>query len=771
MKEPLRKNVNRPENQNSKYFDLMSLLFLTGYLMIDFLPYLQRMEIISIQFLYLTILNITAGLFIYFNPTLHSNALIYLFKKSYIFKAYLAFILLAGLSIFGAKNISLGVNAIAEILVIFSMFVNITILLYNRLHLLYKLTFIMGLFALIQASQALLDFKNLVTDLSITDTMSQIITIEGNTGNINIFSSSLMAKIPFILIGITYFTNWKKWVLMGALLLSTLLVFLISAKASLLSLIIIYIVFLVYYFKTNHLKKINISSIAALVLPMLISFALINYIFSKNNNSARYAPTIQRLGQINTSRSSISARLMFWETAVNFTKSNPVLGIGLDNWRVESIPHEKLRSLVVSLHTHNDFLQIFAETGVVNGLIYFSIFIALLWINLKRLLKPGQDHNKVVAILTLMLLIVYGVDALFNFPFYRPTMQLCFCFLLALTFVNTTKTDHDKLSFKKRAIALMLVGIPIVPFYFTYYADQTSQLEYKIKADNIDFNTSGKVKAADIINQKPLLPNVFNTSESFYEYAGIYFLREKKYDEALKYLDLGNKVNPYLGRPNFYKYLMATERGMPDSAVHYIKAAFYASPANPDFFKALITHKKYVDTTEILAMYKRSISYAKSVVIWNSAVTALQSQNYSDVNLLQFLNQGLKDFPKDNKVKSIYNTTLITGYIIKGQRLFANAKHEEALKSYLKALTLDSTNVYALQNIGFYYFNLRNSAKAIPYLLGALQKPGLNGGKTEYFLALCYIDVNDKSNACKYLNVANAMGYSEAQARLNQYCN
>lgn len=755
---------------DSKYLNFTILLFLTGYLLIDFMPYFQRTEIIKPQFLYLTVLNIVVALYIYRQPKLHDQALITIFKRSYVFKAYLCFIGVAALSIIGTKNLSLGVNAIAEILVVASMMINFSILLYKRLHLFYTLCFMVGLAAFFQSYQAIYDFKGLMTGHSIFEASNFITYVEGNTGNINIFSMSLMAKLPFLFIGIMHFSNWKRWLLMLALLMSSSLVFLINARASLLALLIIVVVFLLFYLRQHGSKLRNAINLAYVLVPLMLSIGLINYIFSKNEKG-RYTSTIGRFQQIKVGESSTNVRLDYYRTAIDLTLENPVLGIGLGNWRVESLPRETLRNGIASLHTHNDFLEVFATTGVLGGLFYLFVFLALFYLHVKRLWGRHEEQVANVNILAFMVLLVYGIDATFNFPFYRPTMQLFFCLMVALTLVSTNVvTGPIAVEFKKWRLALALIVLAAFPLYFTYQADRTSQLEYKIIADNINFSNSGKLTGDEIASFGPLFPNVFSTSESFDEYTGIYYFREKKYDKAIAYLDRGNQINPYLGRPDFYKYLIAEERGMVDSAAVYVMASFNRYPVNPVIFNAAVKYTDKVDTNEVLKMYQRSAAYGNHAQIWLMAVNALQARKYSRANLEQFLALGVREFPKNEMVKATYQNTLISGYIVAGQELFAKGKHEEALQFYEKAMAIDATDVFALQNIGFYYFNLRQSAKAIPYLKKALEKDGLTGGKTEYFLALCYLNVKDQENACKYLTLARNLAYPAAETLFLQHC-
>ncbi|MGV3545412.1 MAG: hypothetical protein ACO1N4_00015, partial [Pedobacter sp.] len=130
--------VSKGAVSKTSYEDFMVLLFVGAFLLIDFLPYFKSFEIIAPQFLYLTILNVVVSLYIYSNPVLHQSSLIYIFRRSYIFIAYIIFILLCSISVFFAKNISLGIVSLAEIIVAFTMVINFTTLFYNRLHLVFK---------------------------------------------------------------------------------------------------------------------------------------------------------------------------------------------------------------------------------------------------------------------------------------------------------------------------------------------------------------------------------------------------------------------------------------------------------------------------------------------------------------------------------------------------------------------------------------------------------------------------------------------------------
>ncbi|PUU67570.1 hypothetical protein DBB36_23290, partial [Flavobacterium sp. WLB] len=124
------------------------LLFISSLLIIDFIPYFKAAEIIHPQFLYLSVLNIIISVYFYCNSQLLFPDIFSSLKKSIIFKLYAAFLFFCAISYFVAKNTSLVFTKFTEIVIIFCLFINISILLKNKLDLIYKIVFIISISAL-----------------------------------------------------------------------------------------------------------------------------------------------------------------------------------------------------------------------------------------------------------------------------------------------------------------------------------------------------------------------------------------------------------------------------------------------------------------------------------------------------------------------------------------------------------------------------------------------------------------------------------------------
>lgn len=783
-------SVNQLEPSSTVYFDSITVLFIISLLIIDFFPQFGSIEITAPQCLYLSVINILAGFFIFQNPNIISNGFITTLKKSIIVKAYFLFFIICGLSLFFAPNLSLAIFNYRSITIFFCSFFILSAFLHNRLNLIYKISFLVGISVLIQSLFALNDFIGIAKS---TGVFEALIGLKGNTGNINIFSASIVGKLPFLLIGILHFTNWKKWLLLFAFFLGTLNIFLVAARASYISLFVLTISFIVLYIKFNNTKKNNYINIIYLIVPLLTAFIICNVIFTKVTGHDRYKSIFSRITQItdNQDDSSINTRFTYWENAIRVIKKDPVLGLGLGNWKIEAMPYERLQAnnLLVSDHPHNDFLEIAAETGILNAVIYLFIFIFGVFINLKTIFSNKEKERQIIASIALLILACYTIDALFNFPLYRPTMQINFCFFLVLTVLNTGTIESIKEFRFKKTVTIILIIISLVTLYFSYCTFKAYQLMNDTRVDMTQDESKYKLTANEIISRLPKFPDTQTNSQPFVELAAIYSLKEKNYPQAIKYFNLSHKINPHTGRTEWYKYRMHKELGNKDSTYYYAMKAFEIRPRNESYYYSAIdveVIKK--DTLSVLNIHNEFIKYVNQPNIWLNTSSALALSNYSSKGLIEFIDKALTEFPQDttllNRKKSFLNDALIkqnnvqkvitvtpkTNYLALASQFGAENKFDKALLYYKKALIEDPNNITITQNIGICYFKTNQFKSAILYLEKTLNSPTLTDGKTEFILGASYLNTNNKEKGCHFIKIADSKKYAPAKDVLAQYC-
>jgi tetratricopeptide (TPR) repeat protein len=118
------------------------------------------------------------------------------------------------------------------------------------------------------------------------------------------------------------------------------------------------------------------------------------------------------------------ARLQLWQKSLALIRQKPLLGVGAGNWKVE-ILSEGADDLVIPIwrayptYTHNELLQLWAESGTV-GLILFLSLVAALGLHLvKSLAKSTVPDVCIPLAISLWGLGCFLIVGQFDFPFQQ----------------------------------------------------------------------------------------------------------------------------------------------------------------------------------------------------------------------------------------------------------------------------------------------------------------------------------------------------------------
>lgn len=148
--------------------------------------------------------------------------------------------------------------------------------------------------------------------------------------------------------------------------------------------------------------------------------------------------------------SSSSLRFWFWSGAIELIREFPVFGVGPGNFAYhspEALAHvlhgpggvQFAHNEVHTLHAHNDFLELAAETGAVGLLL-------ILWWCLRLVRCPGPEWGSLIA---------YAVFAAFYFPTFSSPHALVALILAAVLFARR----HDAEAKPAGRAAASLVGL------------------------------------------------------------------------------------------------------------------------------------------------------------------------------------------------------------------------------------------------------------------------------------------------------------------------
>ncbi|OGI27737.1 MAG: hypothetical protein A2359_02760 [Candidatus Moranbacteria bacterium RIFOXYB1_FULL_43_19] len=123
----------------------------------------------------------------------------------------------------------------------------------------------------------------------------------------------------------------------------------------------------------------------------------------------------------NLKEGSNAQRLKNWEQAVGVVRDYPLLGIGMGSYASYVDPISGERS---SIYAHNTFLDISAETGILNGLVFLSLILVSLWRNIasKNILNLGIASG----------LVYFLVHGIFDTSIWSPQVMVMLLVILAI---------------------------------------------------------------------------------------------------------------------------------------------------------------------------------------------------------------------------------------------------------------------------------------------------------------------------------------------------
>jgi len=170
------------------------------------------------------------------------------------------------------------------------------------------------------------------------------------------------------------------------------------------------------FFAIVYLKRAKALGKAFVVSGVIIIFL---FVFNSGAISQRIASSF------NTKEGSNVERLKNWGQAVEIVRDHPLVGVGLGNYSHAVDATVQDRS---SIYAHNLFLDIAAETGILNAAVFLFLILFSIWRNLKSrdMLGLGLAAG----------LVGFLVHSVFDTALYCPQVLVIFLVLVALGLYN-----------------------------------------------------------------------------------------------------------------------------------------------------------------------------------------------------------------------------------------------------------------------------------------------------------------------------------------------
>jgi len=567
--------------------------------------------------------------------------------------------------------------------------------------------------------------------------------------------------------------------------LSLVCLSMIQSRASYLAVgvfIIFYIGFQIVVYLKNTKKVSQLFNISYLLIPLLVAIAI-----NQSFLSSKGADVISRAATISISNkdNSISQRLRYYEDVLTHMFSNPILGVGLGNWKLKSIEYDSkdINGYVVPYHAHSDFIQLGAELGIFGFLLYLGVFLwAIVYVY--RLLQSSQLdlYEKTFILLILTSLGIYSVDANLNFPIARPQVLVVWTLIIALISSYYLKEKNKSLktkpisklntSFLLLALALLIPSIYINNSVYKSLKGQMILLQ--------DFNSNQfnlPLNQVDVV--VPEIPNITVTTIPINSVKARYYVNAKQYDKALALLDNGTKANPYLYYSEILKSQIFQEKGLLDSAKVYARKAFLGLPNNELHSSRYINLISITRDRVALEEAFEPLTEKNKINNWkNYLIVASGLYPPKDKLLAERAKLATEIFPSNEEIKALYRqiavgaagVNLANQYSAKGLEYFNQQDYKSAAQQFEKALEANPLDYAHFENAATANYMIGNLEKAEEQIDVVINDLNPLNGKCEYIKALIYIKMGDPIGACPLLATARDSGFSQAAGTIDQYC-
>ena len=376
----------------------------------------------------------------------------------------------------------------------------------------------------------------------------------GLMANRNLFGSAQALVLPFV-IWVLY-KGKKVWKYAAAIALSGIIISIVisqtrSAWLASVSILLSSLLLIIIFSKSNRKKWMICSLVSTGCIIALVSFLLI---IDKENTLTQSvkerAVSLTQSGGKSETFENVNERIKIWKKSIELIKDKPVYGVGMGNWKI-AIPAYSTEGLVwaygafVPDRPHNVYLQVASETGIPGGVLYFGVWLPVVIIALKIIIKRSHSNDKqVLAILMLSGLIAFAVDCMFSFPAERIEHTL-YIFLMAGIILGLYP-DSPTMNSEKKKPMIFLNGLTVLIivlnlFMGVYKYNFEKHMNYAHAYDK-------EKRYQEVIDEveagKNPLVTVDQTGKSLEIYSSLAYDGLKDYESAIKEVNTAKKYNP-----------------------------------------------------------------------------------------------------------------------------------------------------------------------------------------------------------------------------------
>ena len=332
----------------------------------------------------------------------------------------------------------------------------------------------------------------------------------------------------------------------------------------------------------------------------------------------------------------------------------------------------------------------------------------------------------------------------------------------------------------KKNLLFLLIILIITASIKINYAFNSSLIEQTILVS--EFNNSGSLdypfdKVQDFNHT---FPNVTVTALPISFMKARYYLKAKKFDEALALIYESMKINPYLGVSEFELAKFYQSRNS-DSLYNNSKQAFHKLPLNSYhskfYFYALskLNREQELDSAFNIIKKNNDFEQWKDYIFYK---LALDETNRMEMTKLLEGNSTF-DQKKDQYVTlrtlvdiGFNNYSSYEASIIKAENLFDQGRLIEAAIIYDEVSVKNPSQYLLKENAAIVYFKAGMTEAAINSFQFVIDNYiDRKDAKSEFYLGLTYLLQKNRSLGCTYLKYADDKDFAGSKKVMEKYCN
>ncbi|MDR0971332.1 MAG: O-antigen ligase family protein [Bacteroidales bacterium] len=591
-------------------------IFIAICLICQIFPPLFVLDSTTMKHYIFALANLSAIVFIlYYIISLKEKIPSYIFKNS-ISYLWLLLLLIMLLSFFQAMNIPESIVTINRWVIIYLMFLYITLFLVKKPSLFNLILTLTLIISIINILWCIIAYYYVGANYN----PRKNLYINGFYGNKNIFAVAILFKLPFLYYISIFRRGIKRYLSWFLIFGLTFCLVILSARASFIGLIfqlILLSCFIILFFKGK--KRILFSFIVVIfaIFGFISGDWFIKYNFNRYGKKSE-ATKIYHLKEdsyaLSTRFKSIEernskGRLKIWRNTISIIKDKPLLGYGIGNHKLAIMRVEtpQKANYIVSDHAHNDFLEIFSELGIFGLLVYISLFAASLIMVIKTLRRKNISlHNKFISFIGLLLVITYMNDAMFNFPADRADCQLYLALAFSLIVLIYYKNNSKETRASTKKVVFFVIAfltIPITTIESMHYMSSILQ-----KAKILQTNGSKRITltAQEWDKLFPPIPNIDENANPIALTKGMRYDAEKNWRKAIDVI-INDNSNPYLSLKEYRLSNYYNKLNMYDSALYWANRTIKLKPLCYEpvrtIYRVLIAKNNFIEADKQITSF------------------------------------------------------------------------------------------------------------------------------------------------------------------------